>query len=840
MKSVKNYSKKKSRVQQKVKSKVKSRVQARIQARIQARSNKKQINKQVNKNIRRGTKKVQRNKNKKVTKKNLNSRVNVSGGGGLSWLNLKRLRRRRKAEKPVHTIFFDVDGTLSDAHCNNKDVKYKKSQKDELITHLKKLKEMKVKLFILTRCRADQNLCNGDRKKLNGGAVESEVFSSASAIDYYDPILKLMDGVFASDVLDIGVGKPLPSENGSMAWAAIKTVVMEEYCKSKNILEEQRASVVLIDDDYRNARVANKHGFRAFHNNKTERVPGAALGMTNNALKKILKEMGVRSKFGFKMKYDTRYFFDVSEESEDDRKVYEYSEYSELPETKRKGKLVDLTRELRNKFIETIKKSIEKSKKVRCGINEKGKETLVIVDSNNNNNNNNVPPGFPSSEEKFVDITVVDEKRKPKNLIKRTKHDTVKFEVSDFFMNGDLAREALKKLGTQKGFALYFGSIGKLCIMLKTDNYRKTQITEKITALEEKAKAEKRASEIFAKAFNTMESTARRHYPPAAPGKKVVEAEEEAAQHDVTVATKKAKEKIAELLSKDKFNSNMGSYINRYLRTNITESSTVVFKKPTPDEFEGFGGPTEVDPFHVDPKNLVGEYRGFGNNAPTTNNKFGFGQNENSKGPIINVLYSHGLTTPMNIQSFLEELTEKDIFISNKFYDDDSGLGIDNESLIQKIIELSKEREKYFFAFYLEKDTTEPQKAILHVVGSDDDKYLFEYTWLIEVDGPRRAFKNIITIMKELLSKIKNTNKDYLIEHLTKILSTYKKVEFVRPENILPNQEFDGLGADLPSEPPGYSGFRGFENEGDASIVPTSTSVERFGFDEVNEDDAEA
>ena len=62
---------------------------------------------------------------------------------------------------------------------------------------MKKLKEMKVKLFILTRCRADLNLCRG-KEKLNGGAVESDIVSS-SAINYYRQIVELMDGVFTAD-----------------------------------------------------------------------------------------------------------------------------------------------------------------------------------------------------------------------------------------------------------------------------------------------------------------------------------------------------------------------------------------------------------------------------------------------------------------------------------------------------------------------------------------------------------------------------------------------------------------------------------------------------------------
>ena len=100
-----------------------------------------------------------------------------------------------------------------------------------------------------------------------------------------------MDDVFAADVLDIDVNNPLPGKNSGMTWAVIKSMVMEKYCENIGIPEEQRASVVLIDDDQNNANMAAEYGFRAFHNNKSEST-GAALKMTNGALEKILKEMG--------------------------------------------------------------------------------------------------------------------------------------------------------------------------------------------------------------------------------------------------------------------------------------------------------------------------------------------------------------------------------------------------------------------------------------------------------------------------------------------------------------------------------------------------------------------
>ena len=61
---------------------------------------------------------------------------------------------------------------------------------------------------------------------------------------------------------------------------------------------------------------------------------------------------------------------------------------------------------------------------------------------------------FAGFQEKFVVITVVDEEGKPKNLIKRTTRDTVKFEVSDFFMNRVLAGKALKN--SKKRFCFIF------------------------------------------------------------------------------------------------------------------------------------------------------------------------------------------------------------------------------------------------------------------------------------------------------------------------------------------------------------------------------------------------
>lgn len=320
MKSVKNYSKKKSRVQQKVKSKVKSRVQLKVQARIQARSNKKQINKQVsrkvnkrvNKNISRGTKKVKRNKNKKVTKKNLKSRVNVSEGGGdgkkkslFRRFVSKFGRRRTTAEgstaeeppvgpttmtgapevvqnplPPVHTIFFDVDGTLSDAGCGYGTPNIKDDEYKELLIYLEKLKRLKVKLFILTRCNGESNICLYSQR------------------EYYKPIVLLMDDVYTGGErldTDFPLGEPYyrsmdkyqKREQSAIHWAIIKSKFMEHYASRLNIEDKQK--IVLIDDDYRNADMAASFGFRSFHNKKNEsRIKGAALKMTNNVLRKII------------------------------------------------------------------------------------------------------------------------------------------------------------------------------------------------------------------------------------------------------------------------------------------------------------------------------------------------------------------------------------------------------------------------------------------------------------------------------------------------------------------------------------------------------------------------
>ena len=293
MKSVKKYSKKKSRVQQKVKSKVKSKVQPKVQARIQARSNKKQINKRVsrkvnkrvNKNIIRGTKKVQRNKNKKVTKKNLNSRVNVSGGGGRGEKSMfgRIFQRKRTAKEPVHTIFFDVDGTLGDTGCGGIMKPYIPRKREVLLTLLDDLKKKGVKLFILTRCGRGSNICKDDQLST----------LEIRQCDYYEEIVEQMDGVFAADILNINVNDPSDTdktERGGSAWATIKSMVMEKYCEHEQIQEKQRERVILIDDDSLNAIRASEFGFRSFHNNKSK-IKGAALKMTNNALIEILDEI---------------------------------------------------------------------------------------------------------------------------------------------------------------------------------------------------------------------------------------------------------------------------------------------------------------------------------------------------------------------------------------------------------------------------------------------------------------------------------------------------------------------------------------------------------------------
>ena len=308
MKSVKKYSKKKSRVQPKV------------QPKVQARSNKKRVNKKVNK----VTKKVKRSESRKNTKKNLQS-------GGLklkspiklfkNWKSKRKMRKslraleldRRKSDQlvlyapplnenenengngneiDVKAIFFDVDGTLSDAHCGKKYVKSHTDQWLQLIKHLKKLKANRVKLFILTRCFTYENICNGNEDEYYGideNGIDGSGPSANSAREYYKAILDLMDGVFSADKV-ISINKPIPEMSSEDGWAIIKSFYMDTVFNSMSI--SKRTDVVLIDDSRTNAEfAANEFGFSAFHNaDNTNNYVGKALDMTNNALRMLLGE----------------------------------------------------------------------------------------------------------------------------------------------------------------------------------------------------------------------------------------------------------------------------------------------------------------------------------------------------------------------------------------------------------------------------------------------------------------------------------------------------------------------------------------------------------------------
>ena len=90
--------------------------------------------------------------------------------------------------------------------------------------------------------------------------------------------------------------------------------------------------------------------------------------------------------------------------------------------------------------------------------------------------------------------------------------------------------------------------------MLKTETIMiKSEITDKIKALGEKAKAEKRARET-------------------------TEAAAAAAAEAAADATDKAKIEIARMLSKPNFNRMLGRAIDTYLKNNGQKGSTVVLK----------------------------------------------------------------------------------------------------------------------------------------------------------------------------------------------------------------------------------------------------------------------
>lgn len=284
MKSVKNYSKKKSRVQRKDQRKVQPKVQRKVQRKVQMRSNKKRVNK--------GTKKLKRSKSRKNTKKKYQS--------GGKWFSLREILKGRKksnsephASSPVvddvKAIFFDVDGTLSDAHCGKKYVNYDTNKWIDLLKLLRMLKDKGVKLFILTRCFTYENICNGSEYEDYGKGVEAR--------EYYKAIVGAMDGVFSADkIIKIGIG-----ERGRQYWTEIKSLYMDAVFRAKFSLEK-RSDVVLIDDYRENAEfAANTFGFRAFHNADNTKTysenGGKALDMTNNVLRMLLGEDSSRNFF---------------------------------------------------------------------------------------------------------------------------------------------------------------------------------------------------------------------------------------------------------------------------------------------------------------------------------------------------------------------------------------------------------------------------------------------------------------------------------------------------------------------------------------------------------------
>ena len=295
MVSVKKYSKKKSRFQQKVQTKV----QRKVQRKVQVRSNKKGVN--------RGTKKLKRSKSRKNTKKKYQS--------GGKWYSLIKnpnpnsellLNPNPNASSPVvddvKAIFFDVDGTLSDAHCGGENVEYDPEQYNELLNLLDMLKKEGVMLFILTRCSANFNLCNGTRTKEEAEeeAEEEATDKQKSAIDYYGPILEFMDGIFSADndsetdsetksfKIDPFKIDPFKTRNMNIYyWAFLKSKYMEQFIRAQEE-EVDKRSVVLIDDNKTNAIVAANQGFRSY-----SKASGNALDMTNNALKDIIKGMGM-------------------------------------------------------------------------------------------------------------------------------------------------------------------------------------------------------------------------------------------------------------------------------------------------------------------------------------------------------------------------------------------------------------------------------------------------------------------------------------------------------------------------------------------------------------------
>jgi hypothetical protein len=249
------------------------------------RSNKKRVN--------RGTKKVKRSKSRKNTKKKLRGGTgDQSGGLSLPERFKKTLRGRELKKKGVNkikAIFFDIDGTLSDAKCKDRQVLFNwpdddddddLSQFQELLKLLKELKDNKVKLFILTDCYAYDNICNGNyighNKEVVTRRADSQTYyvanRRADSQTYYAEILKLMDGIFTADKI---LRKKHSPKLDSEFWAFAKCLIMDTYF-TKNFRTNEdsyedsdkvkRNSICLIDDEKINADKAQEFGFSAFHN----------------------------------------------------------------------------------------------------------------------------------------------------------------------------------------------------------------------------------------------------------------------------------------------------------------------------------------------------------------------------------------------------------------------------------------------------------------------------------------------------------------------------------------------------------------------------------------------
>ena len=196
-------------------------------------------------------------------------------------------------EIDVKAIFFDVDGTLSDAHCNEANVEYYPEQYAELLNLLNMLKNKGVKLFILTRCQPEHNIFKeGNRNNIeyNSNSTGKKKIRTSSE-KYYKQIVELMDGVFSADEsIKINPDEYHNTKN-VYYWAFIKSLYMKQYEKLQTKFELLNGgSLVLIDDNETNAIVAANQGFRSY----SKASSGNALDMTNNALMDILNSMGVQ------------------------------------------------------------------------------------------------------------------------------------------------------------------------------------------------------------------------------------------------------------------------------------------------------------------------------------------------------------------------------------------------------------------------------------------------------------------------------------------------------------------------------------------------------------------